>query len=141
MDHNMDENILDEETKRPKIRERLDDVLSKDSEDDKKRKSFSKIMVLFLMAIAVLDMQLSYLLAFLGKDDIAETLSVALATEIVGVMLGYFAKAYFETKSKKINDLEKHKVDYYGIIDDSSYDFINEDDSVMDDEDDDEIRG
>lgn len=60
------------------------------------------------MWIAVIDLQLSYLLAFLGREQIAEELSSRIVAEIVGVMLGYFCKAYFETReAEKIRLQEK----------------------------------
>lgn len=59
------------------------------------------------MYIAVIDLQISYLLAFLGREQIAEELSRTIVIEIVGVMLGYFGKSYFETReSEKVRLLE-----------------------------------
>ena len=57
--------------------------------------TFSKKWVNRLMWVAIIDLQLSYLLAFLDKVQIAETLSTTIVVEIIGVMLGYFAKAFF----------------------------------------------
>ena len=42
----------------------------------------------------------SYLLAWLGREEIAESLSKAAVTEIVGVVLVYAAKSLFENLSK-----------------------------------------
>lgn len=70
-------------------------------------KTFTKKWVGRLMYIAVIDLQLSYLLAFLGREQIAEELSRTIVLEIVGVMLGYFGKSYFETReSEKIRLLD-----------------------------------
>lgn len=70
-------------------------------------KTFTKKWVGRLMYIAVIDLQLSYLLAFLGREQIAEELSRTIVLEIVGVMLGYFGKSYFETReSEKVRILE-----------------------------------
>lgn len=63
----------------------------------KKLLTFSKKAVVVILAIALIDLQLSYLLALLGRDQIAESLSSTIAEVIVGVMLGYFLKALFET--------------------------------------------
>lgn len=63
--------------------------------------SFTKRAVTAILVIAMADLQLSYLLAFLGKDQIAESLSSTIATTVIGVMLGYFAKALFETFFEK----------------------------------------
>lgn len=70
-------------------------------------RTFTKKWVGRLMYIAVIDLQLSYLLAFLGREQIAEELSRTIVLEIVGVMLGYFGKSYFETReSEKVRLLE-----------------------------------
>lgn len=70
-------------------------------------KSYTKKAVTIILAVALIDLQLSYILAFLGKDQIAETLSGTIAEVIVGVMLGYFLKALFETffeeREKRLN--------------------------------------
>ena len=42
----------------------------------------------------------SYVLAFIGREQIAETLSQVALTEIVGVMFAYCAKSTFENLSK-----------------------------------------
>ena len=74
----------------------------------KKRMTFSKWLetytkkaVTIILVVALIDLQLSYVLAFLGKDQIAESLSTTIADTIVGVMLGYFLKALFETFFEK----------------------------------------
>jgi hypothetical protein len=64
-------------------------------------KTFSKKAVFVILAISLIDLQLSYILAFLGREQIAEALSSEIATVIVGVMLGYFMKALFETFFEK----------------------------------------
>ena len=71
-------------------------------------KTFTKEWVSRLMYIAVFDIQLSYVLAFIGREQIAETLSITVVTEIIGVMAVYFAKSFFETKeSERIRLQEK----------------------------------
>lgn len=60
-------------------------------------KTFTKKAVTAILGISLIDLQLSYILAFLGKDQIAESLSSTITTTIIGVMLGYFLKALFET--------------------------------------------
>lgn len=64
-------------------------------------KTFTKKAVAIIMVISLIDLQLSYILAFLGKEQIAESLSSEIATVIIGVMLGYFMKALFETFFEK----------------------------------------
>lgn len=51
--------------------------------------------------VSLIDLQLSYVLAFMGQVQIAESLSSTIATTIVGVMVGYFLKALFETFFEK----------------------------------------
>ena len=64
-------------------------------------KTFSKKAVAIILVVSLIDLQLSYILAFLGKEQIAESLSSEIASVIVGVMLGYFMKALFETFFEK----------------------------------------
>lgn len=72
--------------------------------------TFTKKAVSAILVIALIDLQLSYLLAFLGKDQIAETLSTTIADTIVGVMLGYFLKALFETFFEKREERLNNKI-------------------------------
>lgn len=73
-------------------------------------KTFTKKWVGRLMYIAVIDLQLSYLLAFLGREQIAEELSRTIVLEIIGVMLGYFGKSYFETREQEKVRLQEDEV-------------------------------
>ncbi|MCM1089133.1 MAG: hypothetical protein NC419_13335 [Muribaculaceae bacterium] len=70
-------------------------------------RTFTKTWVSRLMYIAVFDIQLSYLLAFLGKEQIAETLSITVVTEIIGVMAVYCMKSFFETKESEKTRLKE----------------------------------
>ena len=63
--------------------------------------TFSKKAVAAILFVSLIDLQLSYILAFLGKEQIAESLSSEIASVIIGVMLGYFMKALFETFFEK----------------------------------------
>ena len=63
--------------------------------------TFSKKAVAIILVVSLIDLHLSYILAFLGKERIAESLSSEIANVIVGVMLGYFMKALFETFFEK----------------------------------------
>ena len=91
--------------------------------------SYTKVWVSILMIVAVVDMQFSYILAFLGHSNIAETLSITAVTEIIGVMLGYMAKSVaeeiFSIYANLYND-----VSIYTLKDDSSYDADNIDDKA-----------
>ena len=63
--------------------------------------TFSKKAVAIILVVSLIDLQLSYVLAFMGKEQIAESLSSEIASVIVGVMVGYFMKALFETFFEK----------------------------------------
>lgn len=73
----------------------------------KKKVETSKKMAITILVVALIDIQLTYVLAFMGME-IAETLSVTIVTEIVSVFLIYCLKAYFgkkaEVESKKENE-------------------------------------
>lgn len=72
-------------------------------------KTFTKMWVTILLVIAIIDLQLSYILAFIGKDTIAESLSIAIVTEIIGVSCVYMIRAFFDTMSEKKHDLDVRK--------------------------------
>lgn len=63
--------------------------------------TFTKRAVTAILIFSILDLQLSYLLAFMGKDQIAESLSSTIASTVIGVMIGYFLKSLFETFFEK----------------------------------------
>lgn len=93
--------------------------------------SYTKVWVSILMIVAVVDMQFSYILAFLGHSNIAETLSITAVTEIIGVMLGYMAKSFFETASERKDDLERKKLSISNV---TPTDPINDISNDIDDE-------
>lgn len=63
--------------------------------------TYTKKAVTIILAVSLIDLQLSYILAFIGKEQIAESLSSQIAGTVIGVMLGYFMKALFETFFEK----------------------------------------
>lgn len=70
--------------------------------------TFTKRAVTVILIVTMIDLQLTYVLAFMGRDQIAESLSSTISETIVGVMLGYFLKAlfetYFEKREKRLNN-------------------------------------
>ena len=64
-------------------------------------KTFTKKAVAIILVVSLIDLQLSYVLAFMGQVQIAESLSSTIASTVVVVMLGYFFKALFETFFEK----------------------------------------
>jgi hypothetical protein len=71
-------------------------------------KTFTKKAVALILGVCLLDLQLSYVLAFMGREVIAESLSSTIAETVIGVMIGYFFKALFETffeeREKRLNN-------------------------------------
>ena len=64
----------------------------------KKRKNTTKCIVGWCLMNGIAWVWCSYVLAFLGKTDIAEGLSKVAVTEIVGVVLIYCVKSLFEKR-------------------------------------------
>ena len=63
--------------------------------------TFTKALVAFITLISLIDLQLSYILAFMDKMAIAEDLSKHICTTILGVAFVYMIRAYFDTKAEK----------------------------------------
>ena len=76
---------------------------------ERKLKTFTKRAVKAILFIALLDLQLSYLLAFLGREQIAENLSSDITKVIIGTILGYLAKSFFETKEAERSDYTRNR--------------------------------
>ncbi len=64
----------------------------------KKKRTTTKCVVWCCLINGIAWVWCSYILAFLGKTDIAEGLSKVAVTEIVGVVLVYCAKSLFEKR-------------------------------------------
>lgn len=75
--------------------------------------TFTKRAVAVILFFSILDLQLSYILAFMGKEQIAESLSSAIASTVIGVMIGYFLKALFETFFEKREERIKRQEQYF----------------------------
>lgn len=71
------------------------------------KKTYTKKAVRWILVIALFDLQLSYILAFLGREQIAETLSGDICQVIIGTILGYLAKSFFETSAEEKLKAEK----------------------------------
>lgn len=65
--------------------------------------TFSKIIVAFLLLNGVVWIYASYYLAYIGRTQIAETLSKTVVAEVLGVILVYATKALLENLSKNNN--------------------------------------
>lgn len=67
----------------------------------RKRNTYTKKLVKWTLAISMIDLQLSYLLAFLGRTEIAENLSMTVVTAIIGTVITYCIKSFKETKEEE----------------------------------------
>lgn len=67
---------------------------------DNPSRTTTKYLVWLCLGNGIAWVWCSYLLAWLGREEIAESLSKAAVTEIVGVVLVYAAKSLFENLSK-----------------------------------------
>lgn len=66
----------------------------------KKEKEYSKRLLDRIITHSMLMMWASYILAWFGRVDIAESLSQTIATAIIAVVVGYLAKSVIENISK-----------------------------------------
>lgn len=72
--------------------------------------TYTKKLVAFIITVCIIDIQISYLLSYLGKDPL-ENLSNTIVVTILGTALGYMIKAWFESwaenknNTKNINDI------------------------------------
>ena len=69
-----------------------------------KFETYTKRLVGLIVMAGVVDLQLTYVLAFMGKDQIVESLSGQICATILGTALVYMIRAYFDTKAEKQND-------------------------------------
>ena len=72
-----------------------------------KFETYTKRLVAVVVFISLLDLQLSYVLAFLDKVQIAESLSNQICVTLLGTILVYVIRAHFDTKAEKRDELIK----------------------------------
>lgn len=77
-------------------------------------KTYTKKAVKALLIVGVINAEIPYILALLGKEPCTE-LGIAWITEVIAVILGYMCKAYFEKKQQKKQELEDFKEGKYGL--------------------------
>lgn len=75
---------------------------------NEKEKEYSKRMLTKIINHSLLMMWMSYALAWFGKFEIAETLSKTIASSIIAVAIGYFAKSTLENISKNTDLFKKN---------------------------------
>lgn len=65
--------------------------------------TYTKNLVFFIILVCLIDLQLTYLLAFLDHPATAEELSKHLCTTILGVAFTYMVRAYFDSRAEHNN--------------------------------------
>lgn len=78
--------------------------------------TYTKKMMTRIINVALIDMQFPFLLALLGRDQIAETLGGLIVTEIIGVFLVYCAKSYFETREAERIRLKEQRYNENDVV-------------------------
>lgn len=83
----------------------------------KREKEYSKRLLTRIVNSSILMMWGTYVLAWYGKTEIAETLSKTIAASIIAVVVGYLAKSVIENISKHTDTFGKNdKVSVEEII-------------------------
>ena len=96
--------------KKEEIKEILGNMTTSDNTSKKAKDSFStytKRIVSLILIFCAICMILTYILAFMGRDQIAESLSTTIAQTILGTILGYMLKSYNESKQIENNTFKK----------------------------------
>lgn len=76
----------------------------------RKYRTYTKKMMNRIIAVALIDMQFPFILALLGKEQIAETIGGLIVTEIIGVFIAYCLKSFFETKESEKIRLQEEQI-------------------------------
>ncbi len=84
--------------------------------------TYTKKMMNRIINTALLDMQFPFLLALLGREQIAETMGGLVVTEIVGAFLVYCVKSFFETRESEKIRLKEQEME--GSWDDPEEDVV-----------------
>lgn len=77
---------------------------------ERKKTTFTKKWVSRLLWLGCIWITLSYVLAFMGAVQIAESLSSTVASVIIATILGYLCKAFFETREEERMKYKKEQL-------------------------------
>lgn len=89
----------------------VDETIPPVSPPEKKKATTMKIIVWVCLLNGLAWVWCSYILAWMGREQIAESLSQVALTEIIGVVLVYAIKAAVENLSKNNSWPDKHGSD------------------------------
>ena len=88
--------------------------------------TYTKNLVFFIVLVCLIDLQLTYFLAFLGMPSTAEELSKQLCITILGVAFTYMIRAYFDSKAEHNNKDAKFAKELAKLAKTKSADIIND---------------
>lgn len=94
--------IIKEKTQKQKFRDQLRSI---------RVDTYTKALVAIITIVALIDLQLSYVLAFMNKYQIAESLSIQICITILGVSFIYMIRAYFDSKAEHNNEHMKKEME------------------------------
>ena len=72
--------------------------------------TYTKKMMNRIIIVALIDIQFPFILAFFGKEQIAETMGGLIVTEIIGVFMAYCLKSFFETRESEKTRLREKQI-------------------------------
>lgn len=82
-------------------KEKIESTIKEENKRWNAFNTYSKAILTFVLVNSELQIWASYLLAYLGKDAIAESLSEQVVIVIIGGLIPYFAKSLIENLSKR----------------------------------------
>lgn len=74
-------------------------------------KTYTKKKMDLIINVALIDMQFPFVLAFMGRENIAETMGQLIVVEIIGVFFVYCLKSFFETNEAEKIRIEEMKLE------------------------------
>lgn len=86
------------------------------------QRTYTKKKMDLIINAALIDMQFPFILALMGRENIAETMGGLIVTEIVGVFFVYCTKSLLETReAEKIRLKEKEMDSCTGATESEDY--------------------
>lgn len=77
----------------------------------RKKRTYTKDKMDLIVNVALIDMQFPFILAFMGRENIAETMGGLIVTEIIAVFFVYCLKSFFETNAQEKIRLREKEID------------------------------
>lgn len=93
---------------------KYEEAIKRERKRARKKATFSKSWVSRLLWFGCIWITLSYILAFIDRGQIAESLSSTVANVIIFTILGYLCKSFFETKEEEKVKYLRDKNNIYG---------------------------